>query len=133
LLHQVGDLFELNVKLRCQKFKVNCFALKSHILSRQTSVSLQLDCSYVRSVAQLRNYTTADSWWHCGIAWSRSTDHIHVTPFYSVYMETFDGLKQYAAECSCCDMETRSRQSFSHSARVWPHSTVLRVLSSRST
>jgi len=113
--------------------RVNSFALKSRILSTRTFVSLQVDCSYVRSVTQLRIYTNVDSWWHCGVAWSRSRDHIHVTPFYSVYMETFDGLKQYAAECSCCDMETRSRQSFSHSARVWPHSTVLRVLSSRST
>jgi len=24
MLHQVGDLFELNVKLRCQKVKASC-------------------------------------------------------------------------------------------------------------
>jgi len=35
-LHQVGDLFELNVKLRCQNVKPNLLPIMDHMQGIQT-------------------------------------------------------------------------------------------------
>jgi len=41
LLHQVGDLFELNVKLRCQKVKEIVFVRHSDCVFRDTKLNFR--------------------------------------------------------------------------------------------
>jgi len=55
LLHQVGDLFELNVKLRCQKVELNFGQVKNDCVGPELFTDLRTSDSDVIILISLRD------------------------------------------------------------------------------